>query len=234
MVHIPENKDKDQNAKITPTMPIKIPELEGYFGGKGGSGVYQNIINLIPPHKRFAVPFLGHCGITRNILPATTTLVNDIDPAVIRHWTDYYNSNPFGRNKNGTLDDMWFHNLHWEVFLTYYKFDQSDSFIYWDPPYPKKTRKSNHQYTFEMTDDDHVTLLSRLLGFKKAMQAISTYDNPLYQEMLGGAGWNKKSFQARTRQGVATETVYFNYPPLHGCTTTNISVTTIKRGNISN
>jgi DNA adenine methylase len=34
----------------------------GYPGGKSGAGVYQTIINLMPPHTVYIEPFLGGGG----------------------------------------------------------------------------------------------------------------------------------------------------------------------------
>lgn len=41
---------------------VDVPDIDTYFGGKGGSGVYQAIINQIPPHNSFVSGFLGHCA----------------------------------------------------------------------------------------------------------------------------------------------------------------------------
>lgn len=63
-----------------------------YPGGKSGAGVYQRIINLIPPHKILIVPFAGHCGIVRNILPAEETIVIDRSEKVCQWWHDWSRS----------------------------------------------------------------------------------------------------------------------------------------------
>jgi hypothetical protein len=42
------------------------------------------------------------------------------------------------------------------------------------------------------------------------MVMISGYDNPLYAERL--AAWRKVSFTAKTHAGIATESVWMNYP----------------------
>ena len=190
-------------------MPINIPELQGYFGGKGGSGVYQNIINLIPPHQTFVVPFLGHCGIVRNIAPASQILVNDIDPFVINSWKNHFNTKD---TEELAKYNIWFHNSDWYTFLQMWErvFEDPHNLIYLDPPYPHSSRKSDHRYKFEMTDNDHRSLLYWLTTVPMCKVIISTYKNPMYQEGL--KGWNKHRFQAKTRRGMATETVYYNYP----------------------
>ena len=39
--------------------------IKNYPGAKNGSGVYQNIINLIPPHDIYIDAFLGTAAILR-------------------------------------------------------------------------------------------------------------------------------------------------------------------------
>ena len=43
---------------------------ENYLGAKGGSGVYQTIINLMPPHKVYVEAFLGTGTIMKKKAPA--------------------------------------------------------------------------------------------------------------------------------------------------------------------
>ena len=39
-------------------------DTSSYPGGKSGAGIYQRLINLIPPRRVLIVPFAGRCGIT--------------------------------------------------------------------------------------------------------------------------------------------------------------------------
>lgn len=73
-----------------------------YPGGKSGAGIFQRLINLIPPHRVLVVPFAGHCGVVRNIKPAEHTIVIDKDPEVCEWW------NKWRRTKNGR--DL---EIHW-------------------------------------------------------------------------------------------------------------------------
>ncbi len=57
-----------------------------YPGGKSGAGIYQRLINLIPPHRVLIVPFAGHCGVVRHIRPAEHTIVIDQNPDVCEWW----------------------------------------------------------------------------------------------------------------------------------------------------
>lgn len=58
----------------------------GYPGGKAGAGVYQTIINLMPPHEVYIEPFLGGGAILRMKRPARLNIGVDLDPAVIETW----------------------------------------------------------------------------------------------------------------------------------------------------
>ena len=70
----------------------KTSDKSSYPGGKSGAGVFQRLINLIPPHRVLIVPFAGHCGVVRNIRPADQTIVIDQDPAVCQWWDDWSRS----------------------------------------------------------------------------------------------------------------------------------------------
>jgi len=59
-----------------------------YPGGKNGSGVYQKIINQMPPHKIYVEPFLGGGAVMRYKRPAGTNIGIDKDPEAINLWVD--------------------------------------------------------------------------------------------------------------------------------------------------
>lgn len=57
-----------------------------YPGGKNGSGVYQTIINLMPPHKVYIEPFLGAGATMRMKRPAVQNIGIDCDPDALKHF----------------------------------------------------------------------------------------------------------------------------------------------------
>jgi DNA adenine methylase len=57
-----------------------------YPGGKAAPGVYQSLINLMPPHKTYVEPFLGAGALMRIKRPAGLNIGIDIDPEVIQAW----------------------------------------------------------------------------------------------------------------------------------------------------
>lgn len=57
-----------------------------YFGGKAGAGVYQRLINQIPPHDCYCEPFLGDGAVLRHLRPARRMVGIDRDPATLERW----------------------------------------------------------------------------------------------------------------------------------------------------
>ena len=57
-----------------------------YPGGKNAPGVYQTIINLMPPHAVYIEPFLGSGAIMRLKRRARVTIGIDRDPQAIKQW----------------------------------------------------------------------------------------------------------------------------------------------------
>lgn len=58
-------------------------ELVSYPGGKGGAGVAQALINLMPPHGLYIEPFLGSGTIMRIKRPALVNVGIDRLPAAL-------------------------------------------------------------------------------------------------------------------------------------------------------
>jgi len=172
-----------------------------YPGGKAGSGVYQNIINQIPPHNLYVEGYLGGGAILRKKRPAALNIGIDINPQVISAWP----------NQNRCI----FINCEFLTFLDhiekYYKYASAETFIYLDPPYLIETRQNqNPIYEFEMTREDHETLLKAIRN-RSEMIMISGYKSQLYRKQL--AGWRCETFQTVTRGGnIAIEHLWMNYP----------------------
>jgi Site-specific DNA methylase len=169
-----------------------------YKGGKNASGIYQRIINQIPPHTTYIEPFLGSGAIMRLKKPAIVSIGIDVDMNVIKQWEDW------GAGHLATHGDA-------ISFLSSYDW-QGDEFVYCDPPYIMSTR--SHQkplYRHEFcTEEEHAELL-KVLKSLPAMIAISGYKSGLYDKML--KDWRVISYQTRTRGGtVVTEYLWMNYP----------------------
>ncbi len=178
--------------------------FDNYPGSKAGSGTYQKLINLMPPHREYVELYLGGGAVMRNKRPALVNVGIDLNPGVVAQW----NAERSGELANITIlrgDAADYLRRHGGA-LAY------DTLVYADPPYLMSTRKSKRQlYAFELGDEaEHRELLDLLKGLR-CMVMISGYWSPLYAEML--ASWRTYSFQAMTRSGeMATEWVWMNYP----------------------
>jgi DNA adenine methylase len=171
----------------------------GYDGGKAGRGVYQWVINHIPPHRVYVELCLGDGAILRAKRPAEVSIGVEIDRAVIaQRWT-------------GTeLPNLTIYCEDALFFLSAYAW-MGDEFVYCDPPYLLATRSyKKPMYRYEMTDVDHYQLLQLLKGLPCNV-AISGYDSPMYGREL--AGWYQDSLQTTKRSGArAVECLWMNYP----------------------
>jgi len=78
----------------------------------------------------------------------------------------------------------------WRVILERYDTDQT--LFYLDPPYIHSTRRGG-KYAHEMTDEDHIELVERLLNIK-GMAILSGYASEIYRP-LEDAGWMRKDWQ---------------------------------------
>lgn len=177
-----------------------------YNGGKESDGTYQKIINRIPYHDIYIEPFLGNGAILRNKKLAEYSIGIDKDTAVIKAWQQ---NNIPGCNFINTDGIQWLENF--KVSADIFNKLGLKIFIYIDPPYPKSSRKNKQDlYLHEMIDRDHTKLLS-VAGSIPSPIAISSYPNEIYNKEL--SDWNNIEFQSTTRHGVATEKLWFNYPP---------------------
>lgn len=168
-----------------------------YPGGKGQYGVYQKIINLMPPHEVYIETHLGGGAVMRNKRPAMRNIAIELDPKTIRGW----------KNCDGL--DIELIQADAVTYLRSYQFTGRE-LIYCDPPYLRETRKKHKAlYRYEYTYEQHAELL-KVIKSLPCMVMISGYKSPLYAELL--EGWNTYSFEAGCHHGTATEHLWMNYP----------------------
>ncbi len=75
--------------------------------------------------------------------------------------------------------------------------DKPGALFYIDPPYLNETRSVRHgqkYYQHEMTNDDHVTMLGKILQLEGVV-VLSGYDNDLYNDTL--VGWRHDQIKSR-------------------------------------
>jgi DNA adenine methylase len=166
-----------------------------YPGGKGG--VYQKLINIMPPHEVYIETHLGGGAIMRNKRPAKINIGIEIDPKVIAMWS----SNTTPKNFKLICKDA-------IEYLNDYQFTGKE-LVYCDPPYLRNTRKKYYPlYKHEYTIEQHVELL-KVIKSLPCMVMISGYKSQLYMEFL--KDWHTNFFQATTHHGTATEWIWMNY-----------------------
>lgn len=173
-----------------------------YPGGKNGGGVYQRIINHMPPHLAYIEPFLGSGAVLRNKRPANRNIGIDRSKNAIDLCTALAGSRTDIEYINGDalmiLDSIGM------------LIQPSDTLVYCDPPYLAETRKGSDLYDHELTDDDHETLLD-ILATTKHMVMISGYRSTLYDARL--IGFHRVDYMANTRRGMVPESLWMNFPP---------------------
>jgi DNA adenine methylase len=178
-----------------------------YPGGKAGSGVYQKIINQIPPHDVYISPFLGHDAVLLQKRPATVSIGIDSDATIINFWLDQLAKKSDGGSR---LPGVIVKHGDAISFLKSYQF-KGGEFIYADPPYLWETRRSKRRiYHAEFGDTGQHKKLLTVLKSLPCMVAISGYQSSLYSEML--QGWRTIHYNTVTRSGkVAVEFLWMNY-----------------------
>ncbi len=179
-----------------------------YPGGKNGAGIYQRIINQMPPHKTYIECFLGSGAVLRRKALAERNIGIDLSGKALslclNEWPHkHLDLNLLEGSALELLPSL--KTLLSESLLI----DQSDTLVYADPPYVMETRKGGDLYEFEMTNSDHIRLLD-LLSSARCMVMISGYRSRLYDEALGD--WRRIDYQANTRRGLVEECLWLNFP----------------------
>lgn len=168
-----------------------------YPGGKNGSGVFQRIINELPPHRTYIELFLGSGAILRRKRPAECSIGIDIDAAVTSQWSVCEIPNTKIIRANA---------LEWLASTTIAR----DTLIYLDPPYLISSRSTRQLiYRYEFSEIQHTWLLS-IIKRLDCLVIISGYASEMYATEL--AEWRTIQFNTQTRGGKATEHLWMNYP----------------------
>lgn len=202
-----------------------------YPGGKGGSGVYQTLINQIPRHDIYCAPFLGRDAILRHKAFAARSIGVDLDAEALewwhgqavpslelyccdgiewlRHQFDHYRVGRSTAPSGGDASSPVARSADAAGRDAARCVPASRWFVYIDPPYPMSTRRSGPLYRHEMSDDQHVELLRTIVDLPAAVM-VSSYPNELYSEHL--AAWRSQTFTAVDRRGnKRCEQLWMNY-----------------------
>lgn len=186
------------------SVEVLFLEAMTYPGGKNADGVYQSIINYLPPHEVYIEPFLGSGAIIRYKKPAKNHNIGiEVDQKVISKFHRKASYQVIHGNAFDILEDTYQAVFNWS--------NNRRTLIYCDPPYIKSSRRSQKDiYTNEWSDKQHLLFLRWCIALDCNI-VISAYQNPLYDEGL--YGWRREYFEAGLRTGErVTESLYMNFP----------------------
>jgi len=175
-----------------------------YPGGKNGAGVYQSIINQMPPHRNYIEGFLGSGAILRTKRPAISSIGIDADGDVLTA----FSGDGIPNLQLIQADAItWLAAAHAENSDTI----SPNTLVYLDPPYLISTRSSHRPiYRCELTEADHLRLL-RVIQNLPCMIIISGYKSAMYEKEL--VSWRVETFQTTNRAGGrTTEYLWMNFP----------------------
>lgn len=208
-----------------------------YPGGKNGSGVYQRLISMMPPHDVYIELFLGSGAVMRRKKPADRiSIAYELNAKTIADFTAafcgdgrYY----WDRSKDVPPGVFQFDDGRGVPVLDVYptsaidalrdKYSASSPFwfvdndpsrtiIYADPPYLLETRSSKSRiYQFEMFERrEHIEFLD-LVAAVPCKVMVSGYANSLYNRKL--KHWRREEIPTVNRAGdKVIETVWLNFP----------------------
>ncbi|MCY4420114.1 MAG: DNA adenine methylase [Gammaproteobacteria bacterium] len=164
-----------------------------YPGGKGKT--FHHIVNLIPPHKVYLEPFLGHASVLKAKKRAKVEFGVELDERLLSQLSNLKNSGVRLIHGDGIR------------FLENYPFE-GDEVVYCDPPYYPTTRKRKRVYRHDLSHDDHVRLL-KIITRLNAQVIISGYDNEIYRQYLNN--WHIYTFPYKAHDGLRTEYLWYNF-----------------------
>ena len=191
-----------------------------YPGGKSGSGVYQTIINQMPPHLVYIEAFLGGGAVMRHKLPARNNVGLDLDPDVVSRSADIAAGGDvvppgsrlaLGRDGGPQYCFERADAVQWLGILRWWTAIVPGCLVYCDPPYLMATRSSKRRiYRCELEEPGHIALLDVLVQLP-CMVMVSGYESELYRDRL--ATWRVVRYRAMTSGGgMRTECLWCNFP----------------------
>ena len=195
--------------------PIKCGcYLMTYPGGKSGPGVFQTLINQIPPHGVYVSATVGQDAVLQNIQPANRSIAIDPDPSPLKWWAQ--------RRKDVELYNCcgvewleWTFSNHRfmparsqkKAFLERFR----DWFVFIDAPYPVDVRSSKKRmYAVEQMEWPWHKRMLQLAKTLPCMVMICCYPNDVYDDAL--SDWRTKDYFSTARSGEKRrERIWMNY-----------------------
>lgn len=190
---------------VPPARPTK-PGASRVIGSKGGSGIAQWLISLMPPHRTYVEAFLGSGIILRTKLPAFRNIGIDLDGELLtRFETDHFNT----CQERMFLPEL----LNGDALTLLPTLGlRRDDLVYADPPYPASVRVAGARpyYKHEALDEAwHERFLAVLQALPCAVM-VSGYEGDLYTRRL--AKWRSSYKWTVNRAGAKVrEFVWMNF-----------------------
>lgn len=213
-----EHAPKDRYNSKQPKVNINSGDAVLPLGGL--NQVKHNLINIIPVHDVYIGLFAGKDAVFRNIDRAANSILVDCNPKVIEWWKLWLKENKANEKKGVKISISSSNAMqHWlDSEKMRMRFINGERIFYLiDPPYLPDTRAMNLQYEYELTPQDHVTLVDSCIQFSRECRNVflmlCTFGNVIYNSKLPDAGWHRKQFKYVTRTGVKILDVWTNYNP---------------------
>ena len=179
--------------------------MKACVGGKSGAGVWQRIINQIPPCEVFVSGFLGNCAVMRRLRLPRVAIGIDADLDVIEQWRR--NQKAVRSNAITLLHGCC---LDWLKSFFVHMDEPAGVLVYLDPPYMLGPRGGRLYYRHELSDDQHGQL-AEIVATLPCRVLLNHPRCELYDAALGG--WRRVEYRAMTRGGkLMDDCLWANYP----------------------
>lgn len=188
---------------------------EGIFNGKSTDGVYQHLINRIPPHTIYIELCVGQATINRAKRPAMLNLLVDVDPQINRL---YQNANiPKEMRIQGYRADCvaWLKHTYPKIPVDpQFPCPEENIFIFIDPPTDKDVhrKKNSNRHLMPL---DSITELCRILVGIKCKVMLTTFVGSIYDGVFENEkGWHRELFTGYSANPDGSdEVILTNYVP---------------------
>lgn len=189
----------DEQSSPGKIVSIATPAATGtYPGDKNQDGVYQLIINQIPPVGIWVECCAGSAAITKRIRPAKEMYVIEKDQAQAQKLVK-----ELGTHAMVSCGDF-------IELLPLNSMLEEDYFLFIDPPYLFESRTSKQKlYNHEWTGKDHAIFLSWVVNCP-AKVMICHPIHGLYSKML--EGWRQVGYEYMSHAGKRSDCLWMNYP----------------------
>lgn len=183
--------------------------LQSYPGAKGGNGVAERIISLMPVHSTYVELCCGSAVVFRKKRPAAAAILADLDPEIVSLWAARFLPATVVIKADATEKSSWPPSLKAATL-------DPNTLLYCDPPYLSTPTVNGNRYPCRLDrEEDHRKLIGVLRQLPCRVM-LSGYASPLYNDLL--RDWRCVAFSAATRGSARIECVWLNFPeglPLH-------------------